>query len=131
MQNKIEKNKLESEPIETLLKTFDDDHDQGVRQLRQAAFDDLVRVGSTVSEVELKERWERYLKEHHGCHNRLSDDGIETMTVKQLKALIIAASLQHTDCVEKPDLQARAREASNASHKTTTTRKTTSSEMFA
>ena len=36
---------------------------------------------------------------------------VDEMSVKELKAMITGAGLQFTDCVEKRDLQARAREA--------------------
>jgi len=36
---------------------------------------------------------------------------VDEMSVKELKAMITEAGLQFTDCVEKRDLQARAREA--------------------
>jgi len=38
-------------------------------------------------------------------------DTIASMSVKELKAFIIKKGLSHTDCVEKSELQARAREA--------------------
>ena len=40
-----------------------------------------------------------------------SKSNVAEMSAKELKALITEHGLKFTDCVEKPDLQARAREA--------------------
>eukprot|EP00121_Abeoforma_whisleri_P017247 Awhi_evm1s15808 len=42
----------------------------------------------------------------------MSDDkGIDSMSIKELKALISSAGLSSADCVEKADLRKRAHEA--------------------
>ncbi|KAL3937055.1 MAG: hypothetical protein SGBAC_007751 [Bacillariaceae sp.] len=41
------------------------------------------------------------------------DQGIYSMSVKELKRIITNAGLSHADCIEKSDLQARAEEALN------------------
>ena len=41
----------------------------------------------------------------------MSNADISTLSVRELKKIIAAAGLSHDDCIEKPDLQQRAREA--------------------
>jgi hypothetical protein len=70
MQNAQAQGQIESEPgkMEHFLKSLSDeftDRDQTVQQRQQSAFDCLVRVGSSLPEVELQERWKRYMMEHH------------------------------------------------------------------
>ena len=43
--------------------------------------------------------------------NTMSNADISTLSVRELKKIIAAAGLSHDDCIEKPDLQQRAREA--------------------
>eukprot|EP01051_Picozoa_sp_SAG22_P012778 SAG22_NODE_1360_length_4622_cov_2.212912_7_plen_324_part_00 len=52
------------------------------------------------------------LGRHRSRAAGMSDEEIDGMSVKQLKAHITAAGLQFADCVEKADLRLRAREAS-------------------
>ena len=40
------------------------------------------------------------------------DDAIDGMGIKAMRSLVVSAGLSHRDCIEKPDLRKRAKEAS-------------------